>query len=107
MRYLMVKYIKTPDGKFKEQAMVVTRVKDRDWVMAAVILDYQNRAVVKAVIDGKTLPKSFQRFDEYYREFFPEAIEGLRKKYAVLDQMRANLEQIAPIKNAEPVDTAA
>jgi hypothetical protein len=81
MRYLIVKYIKTPDGKYQEQAQVLSRVHDRDWSMAAVILDYQARTVVKAVIDGKTLPKSFDRFDSYYREFFPHAVDYLRTKH--------------------------
>lgn len=81
MRYLIVKYIKTPDGKYQEQAQVLSRVNDRDWSMAAVILDYQARTVVKAVIDGKTLPKSFDRFDSYYREFFSHAVDYLRTKH--------------------------
>ena len=80
MRYLIIQYTRTPSGEFKEQATVVENLKSRDLQMAAVILDYRTRTVVKAVIDGKTLPRSFERFHTYYQEFFPSIIERLARE---------------------------
>lgn len=79
MRFLIIKYMKDASGKFKEQSQVANTVRNKDWDTAAVILDYREQKVLKAVIDGRTLPKSFQRFDSYYREFFPAAVDSLRK----------------------------
>lgn len=78
MQYLIIKYIKTPDGKFNEQALVETKLRAKDYDTAAVILDYKNKKVLKAVIDNKVLPRNFERFDQYYKEFFPDVVGSLR-----------------------------
>ena len=83
MKYLIIKYIQTPDKKFKEQATVSTSLRPRDVDGAAVILDYSTRTVVKAVIDGKTLPRAFDRLSTYYREFFPAVIGRLENENRV------------------------
>ena len=82
MKYLIVKYVQTPDKKFKEQAIVANALKPRDVDGAAVILDYSSRTVVKAVIDGKTLPRAFDRLNAYYKEFFPAVIGRLESENA-------------------------
>jgi len=80
MRYLIIRYTRQPSGEFKEQATVAETLKNHDLQMAAVILDYRAQAVVKAVIDGKTLPRVFQRFHTYYQEFFPAIVDRLEKE---------------------------
>ena len=80
MRYLIIKYIQTPDKKYKEQSMVAATLRPRDVDGAAVILDYATSTVVKAVIDGKTLPRAFNRLSTYYREFFPAVIARLESE---------------------------
>jgi hypothetical protein len=78
MRYLIIRYIKKPDGKYAEQAEMANKISNRVYPTASVILDYCDKKVVKAVIDGKVLPKDFARFDEYYYGVLPDVVKSIR-----------------------------
>ena len=81
MRYLIVKYFKTPKGQWNEQSITDKRLRVSDLTTAAVILDYKTRTVTKAVIDGQTMPKDFDKLNNYYKELFPQAVENLEKAW--------------------------
>ena len=81
MRYLIVKYFKTPKGQWDEQSITDKRLRIGDITTAAVILDYKTRRVEKAVIDGQTMPKDFEKFNEYYKQLFPQAVENLEQTW--------------------------
>ena len=85
MKYLIITYSQSPDKKFKEQSTVAATLRAKDLDRAAVILDYSTRTVVKAVIDGKTLPRAFDRLNNYYKEFFPAVIARLETENQIAE----------------------
>jgi len=76
---MLFTYIRKPDGKIDEQVQVSTRLKDRDISTCSVILDFKQKTVEKASIDGTTIPRNFATIVEYYREHYPDLIEDLEK----------------------------
>ena len=48
MRYLLVSYIRKPDGQYDEIVSVSTKIKKADWTDQRVILDYKEEKVLKA-----------------------------------------------------------
>lgn len=79
MRYMMLTYIRKPDGKIDEQVQVSTKIKERDISTCNVILDFKEKIVEKASIDGVIIPKDWNTIVEYYREHYSDLIEDLEK----------------------------
>ena len=79
MRYMMLTYIRKPDGKIDEQVQVSTKIKERDITTCNVILDFKEKIVEKASIDGTSIPRNWETIVEYYREHYADLIEDLEK----------------------------
>ena len=81
MRYFLVQYIRRPgqNGQIDEQVSFAKKVKTSDLQTMNVILDYKAQKVVKCVIEGKVVPTSFEKMNEYYREVYPSLIEQLER----------------------------
>jgi len=79
MRYMLFTYIKKPDGKIDEQVQMSTKLKERDISTCNVILDFKEKIVEKASIDGTTIPRDWNTIIEYYREHYSDLIENLEK----------------------------
>jgi hypothetical protein len=79
MRYMLFTYIKKPDGKIDEQVQMSTKLKERDISTCNVILDFKEKIVEKASIDGTTIPRDWNTIVEYYREHYSDLIENLEK----------------------------
>ena len=79
MRYMMLTYIRKPDGKIDEQVQVSTKIKERDITTCNVILDFKEKVVEKASIDGTSIPRNWETIVEYYREHYADLIEDLEK----------------------------
>lgn len=75
----MIQYSRQPDGMINEQVSFSKKIKDGDLQVINVILDYKSQKVVKCVIEGKVVPTSFEKLNEYYREVYPSLIEQLEK----------------------------
>ena len=75
----MLTYIRKPDGKIDEQVQVSTKIKERDITTCNVILDFKEKIVEKASIDGTSIPRSWETIVEYYREHYADLIEDLEK----------------------------
>ena len=60
-----------------EQNQVVRNIKARDLQMASVILDFKKLEVVKATLNGVTVPKDFNRIVEYYYQHYKNTIDRL------------------------------
>jgi hypothetical protein len=76
---MMLTYIRKPDGKIDEQVQVSTKIKERDITTCNVILDFKEKIVEKASIDGTSIPRSWETIVEYYREHYADLIEDLEK----------------------------
>jgi len=75
----MLTYIRKPDGKIDEQVQVSTKIKERDITTCNVILDFKEKVVEKASIDGTSIPRNWETIVEYYREHYADLIEDLEK----------------------------
>lgn len=77
MRYLLITYVKKPDGKIDESAQVSKKVKPRDWQTTNVILDFKDLKVLKCSMDGTMVDKDWDRIVNYYFKYYPSIIERL------------------------------
>jgi len=80
MRYLILTYYAKADGKMDESMAVSSSVKARDIQTASVILDFKKLEVVKAHLNGESMPKDFKRIVEYYMQHYKSIIERLFKE---------------------------
>jgi hypothetical protein len=77
MRYLLITYVKRPKGNIDEVMSVSKNVRSRDLQTCNVILDFKQLEVVKATMDGTTIPKDFNRVVEYYYQYYQSTIDRL------------------------------
>ena len=77
MRYLIITYYKKATGQIDETTAVARNLKMRDHQTASVILDFKKLAVVKANLNGETVPKDFNRIVEYYMQHYENIIRRL------------------------------
>lgn len=77
MRYLIITYYKKANGQIDETTAVARNLRMRDHQTASVILDFKKLAVVKAQLDGATVPKEFNRIVEYYMQHYENIIKRL------------------------------
>ena len=76
---MLFTYIKKPDGKIDEQVQMSNKLKERDITTCNVILDFKEKIVEKASIDGTSIPRDWNTIVEYYREHYSDLIEDLEK----------------------------
>ena len=76
---MLLTYVRKPDGKIDEQVQLSSKLKERDITTCNVILDFKEKVVEKASIDGATVPKNWDTIVEYYREYYADLIENLEK----------------------------
>lgn len=79
MRYLLITFYKKPNGQIDEQISFTKKVRTSDNQMCNVILDYQEKKVVKCVINGQVMPTDFEKMHTYYKEIYPQLIDQLEK----------------------------
>jgi hypothetical protein len=77
MRYLILTYYAKADGKMDETSAVSNSLRPRDIQTASVILDFKKLAVVKAHLNGTTVPKDFHKIVEYYMQHYENIIKRL------------------------------
>ncbi len=79
MRYLLITYLKKADGAIDEQIQVSKTVKDRDTQTCNIILDFKEKKIVKAVVDGQVIQSDWVTIEAYYQQVYPDLIEDLQK----------------------------
>ena len=77
MRYLIITYYRKANGQIDESTAVARNLKMRDHQTASVILDFKKLAVVKANLNGETVPKDFNKIVEYYMQHYENIIKRL------------------------------
>ena len=98
MRYLVVTYAQQANGKYNENVKIDDRIRNRDQNYASVILDYQERKVVKCRLDA-SVERNFDNISNFYKQHYAQAIEGLEAKFQVLEEAKETL--LAGIKEPE------
>jgi hypothetical protein len=74
MRYLLITFIRKPNGQIDEQVTISKKVRTSDIQSCNVILDYAKKKIDKCVIEGKVVPTSFESMHEYYKKVYPNMI---------------------------------
>ncbi len=77
MRYFVITYIKKPSGQLDEQSQVTRNLKTRDLQTGSVILDFKKLEVVKATLNGVSVPKDFNKIVEYYYQHYKNTFDRL------------------------------
>jgi hypothetical protein len=60
-----------------ESIAVCNRLRDRDIQMSAVIVDFRDRKIIKASLQGTTIPKDFDRIVGFYHQHYRATIDRL------------------------------
>lgn len=79
MRYLLIQFLRKPNGQIDEQISVSTKIKPSDLQTCNVILDYANKKIEKCVIEGKVLDTNWDKMNNYYKNIYPNLIDQLEK----------------------------
>jgi hypothetical protein len=77
MRYLLITYYQKATGQIDETMAVAKNLKPRDIQTCSVVLDFKKLEVVKAHMNGVTVPKDFNKIVEYYIQHYKSTIERL------------------------------
>jgi phosphopantetheine adenylyltransferase len=80
MRYLLITYLRKPNGQIDEQVAVAKKVKVTDIQMCNVIIDYAKKKVEKCVIEGNKVDTDFEKMNEYYKRIYPSLVAQLEKE---------------------------
>lgn len=79
MRYLLITFIRKPNGQIDEFVALTKKVKQTDLQSCNVILDYNEKKILKCVIEGKKNDTDWDKMNGYYRKIYPKLIEQLEK----------------------------
>jgi hypothetical protein len=77
MKYATVTYYKKANGQIDEALTVTNSLKNRDIQSASIILDFKNQVVVKATLDGSSVPRDWDTIVAYYYEHYKATFERL------------------------------
>ena len=80
MRYLLITFIRKPNGQIDELVSVSKKVKQTDLQSCNVILDFAKNSILKCVIEGKKQDTDWSRMNTYYKKVYPKLIEQLEKE---------------------------
>lgn len=96
MRYLIITYYKKANGQIDESTAVARNLKMRDHQTASVILDFKKLVVVKANLNGETVPKDFNKIVEYYMQHYENIIKRLFEENGYEIELKKPEEQHDP-----------
>jgi len=79
VRYLLIVFVRKPNGQIDEQVSISKRVRTSDIQMCNVILDFAKKKVDKCIVEGKIVDTSWEKMIEYYKRIYPTLIDQLEK----------------------------
>ena len=88
MRYLVITYIKKPDGQVDEATTVTKSLKSKDLSMGSVILDFKEKQIVKASFSGTLAEKRWGKIRDFYYEYYPKYIDLLEAAYETIEEVQ-------------------
>ena len=83
MRYLLIQFVRKPNGQIDEAVTVAKKVKQSDVQTMNVILDYATKKVEKCIIEGKQIDTDWDRMNAYYKKISPTLIDQLEKEAGI------------------------
>ena len=79
MRYLLIVFVRKPNGQIDEQISISKRLRTSDLQTCNVILDYAKKKIQKCVIEGNVVDTDWDKLNEYYKRVYPTLIDQLEK----------------------------
>ena len=79
MRYLLITFVRKPNGQIDEQVSISKRVRTSDIQTCNVILDFGKKKIDKCVIESKVVDSDWGKMIEYYKKIYPTLIDQLEK----------------------------
>lgn len=79
MRYLLIVFVRKPNGQIDEQVSISKRVRTSDIQTCNVILDFAKKKIDKCVIEGNVVDSDWTKMIEYYKRVYPTLIDQLEK----------------------------
>jgi hypothetical protein len=79
VRYLLIVFVRKPNGQIDEQVSIAKRVRTSDLQMCNVIMDYGKKKVDKCVVEGKVVDTDWNKLNDYYKRIYPTLIDQLEK----------------------------
>jgi len=79
VRYLLIVFVRKPNGQIDEQISISKRLRTSDLQTCNVILDYSKKKVQKCVIEGNVVDTEWDKLNEYYKRVYPTLIDQLEK----------------------------
>ena len=79
MRFLLITFFRKPNGQIDEQVTVSKRVKESDIQTCNLIMDFAEKKLDKCVVEGRAIPKDWNKMYEYYNRIYPTLIAQLDK----------------------------
>jgi hypothetical protein len=80
MRFLLITFLRKPNGQIDELVQVGKKLKNSDMSTCNVILDYAENKIIKCVIEGKKTDTDWDRMNSYYKKIYPSLIDQLEKE---------------------------
>ncbi len=79
MKYLLIQFLRKPNGQIDEQISIAKKLKPVDLQTCNVILNYVEKKVEKCVIEGKVVDTDWDRMNTYYKKIYPSLISNLER----------------------------
>ena len=69
--------MRKPNGQIDEAMTVTKNLKKRDLQTANVIMDFKEQKIVLASMEGKIVPKDWDKIVSYYYQHYAHTIESM------------------------------
>jgi hypothetical protein len=79
MKYLLIQFLRKPNGQIDEQVSISKRLRPADIQTCNVIMDFGKKKVEKCVVEGKTVDTDWNKLNEYYKRIYPALVDQLEK----------------------------
>jgi hypothetical protein len=79
MRYMLITYLRKPNGQIDEQVEITKSVRTKDIQTCNVIMDFQEKKVNKCIIESKSIDTTWDQLRDYYQKVYPDVIDRIEK----------------------------
>jgi hypothetical protein len=80
MKYLIITYIKKPNGEVDESVEVESKYRSRHKTTANVVLDFEKKEILKCRMDGHAGSRDWKRVRDYYHKYYQNVVEDLEQQ---------------------------
>lgn len=83
MRYLIVTYVKKPNGQVDETVKIESKYRGHHKDSANVVLDFAKKEILKCRMDGVLGSHDWQHVRDYYYKHYQNVVNDLEQRHAI------------------------